>query len=73
MRAWSCLTGIVPRAVYPARKLDAIVKRVMKREDFEGFGSNGDRAFVSVVRVAGAIVNHRAETKRETGSQMFAV
>lgn len=38
---WNCAS---PR-VYPAAKLNAIVKRVMKREDFDGFGSYGDRAF----------------------------
>lgn len=39
---WSCATP----AAYPSGKLNQIVKRVMKREGFEGFGSYGDRAFV---------------------------
>lgn len=38
---WNCSS---PKT-YPSAKLNAVVKRVMKREDFEGFGSYGDRAF----------------------------
>jgi hypothetical protein len=37
---WNCASP----AAFPAAPLKPIVKRVMKREDFEGFGSYGDRA-----------------------------
>jgi hypothetical protein len=33
------------RSAYPAAKLNRIVRRVMKREDFEGIGTSADRAF----------------------------
>lgn len=38
---WNCATP----AAFPSARLNQIVKRVMKREGFEGFGSYGDRAF----------------------------
>lgn len=39
--SWGCST----RSAYPTAKLDRIVKRTMKREQFEGFGTWSDRAF----------------------------
>src|SRR5215813_7933813 len=38
---WNC----VQPAAYPSARLNQIVKRVMKREQLEGFGTYGDRAF----------------------------
>jgi hypothetical protein len=38
--SWTCSTP----AAYPSAKLNRIVKRTMKREQFDGFGTWGDRA-----------------------------
>src|SRR5262245_54821129 len=38
---WGCSTP----SAYPFAKLNRIVKRTMKREQFSGFGTWGDRAF----------------------------
>ena len=38
---WNCASA----SAYPSRNLDRIVKLVMKRNDFSGVGSWGDRAF----------------------------
>ena len=39
--SWGCSTA----SAYPSAKLNRIVKRTMKREEFDGFGTWGDRAF----------------------------
>ena len=38
---WACSTS----SAYPSAELNRIVKRAMKREQFSGFGTWGDRAF----------------------------
>lgn len=39
--SWACATP----STYPGAKLNGIVKRTMKREQFDGFGTWGERAF----------------------------